>query len=70
VPPDNMKDMESKVLSDLIGKTVTIWTINGGAEYRDTGDVEAADATCIQLNSADQTLVYPLTNVRLIKVIE
>lgn len=62
---------ENQVLADLIGARVEIWTIGGDDDHYDTGILEAIEMPWLRLNMGrDRLFVFPIYNIRLIKVLD
>jgi hypothetical protein len=62
--------MSSDVLGNLIGQQVEVHTLTGSSAYKDRGTVERADGHAIMLvNERGEPLVFPIYNIRLIKII-
>jgi hypothetical protein len=58
-------------LDDLIGATVEVWTIGGDDDQYDTGILEAVELPWIRLNMGrDRIFIFPVHNIRLIKVLD
>lgn len=60
----------SRILEGLIGRRVQVWSRTGNTDCRDEGQVIDADPVAIVIAAPSGALVFPLTNVRLIKVVD
>ncbi|RYG34301.1 hypothetical protein EON81_15915 [bacterium] len=61
--------METK-LRALVGRTVVVWTNMGNASARDEGTFEEFDGIFVRVRAGDETMYFPYTAIRLIKVVE
>jgi len=58
----------SSVLQDLIGKKVSVYSNQPGAERQDVGVLEAADSQWLRIRKSDtEVLYFSVVLVRLIK---
>ena len=55
------------MLSDLIGRKVSVWSVYGQGEHKDDGVLEACEGPILTLRCGDEYLYLVLYNVRLIK---
>jgi hypothetical protein len=47
-----------QLLNDLIGRKVTVFSIQAGTERQDVGVLEATDGTWLRLNKSDAEVLY------------
>lgn len=61
----------NQAVADLIGARVEVWTIGGDDDHYDTGILEAVEIPWVRLNTGrDRVFVFPIYNIRLIKVLD
>jgi hypothetical protein len=56
-----------QLLNDLVGRKVTIFSVQGQGERQDVGTLEAADNLWLRLRKGDEVMYFCLYHVRLIK---
>ncbi|RYG46942.1 hypothetical protein EON79_08725 [bacterium] len=56
-------------LRALVGRTVLVWTSPGGSSVKDEGVFEEFDGIFVRIRSGEDTLYFPYTAIRLIKVV-
>lgn len=60
----------SDILKSLVGRTIAVWSGESGG-FQDRGVLESVDGNVILLRHKDgEHLIFPICNIRLIKVIE
>lgn len=59
----------SGILKTMVGRKVSVFTMGQGT-IRDDGVIRNVDDQCLVLEKGQDTLVFVVANIRLIKVIE
>lgn len=58
----------NSLIQEMIGKKVSVYSVNGEGERQDVGMLEGFDGTFIKLKKGESDLMFfPVNNIRMIK---
>lgn len=60
----------SEIMHSLVGLHVIVYSSSGSTDYSDTGVVVAADGNVIVLDASSGRLVFPLSRIRVVKIMD
>jgi ferredoxin-fold anticodon binding domain-containing protein len=57
-----------QLINDLVGKKITVHSIQGETERQDVGTLEATDGTWMRLRKSEtEVLIFTIYHIRLVK---